>query len=83
MDPSSDYQGPEKTVALNLVNYKPMSRKFNAHTSIEEMAETYHRLITENRREGRVHTRTEITPSEENTFYPLRKQRYTLSTLMY
>ncbi|XP_954785.1 uncharacterized protein TA03200 [Theileria annulata] len=75
VDPSSDYHGPEKTVVLNLVNYRPMSKKFRVHRSIEEMAEAYHRVVTENRREGRAHTRTQMTPNEEHSFYPLRKQR--------
>ncbi|BAM41530.1 conserved hypothetical protein [Theileria orientalis strain Shintoku] len=75
LDPTSDYMGPEKTVALNLVNYRPMSKKFRKFTTIEEMAELYHTLVTEERREGRSHTKTHMATHNEYKQYALRKHR--------
>ncbi|KAK1940243.1 hypothetical protein X943_000534 [Babesia divergens] len=78
----SRYRGPGKTVALCLVGYFPDPKLLQHYTSIEEMAEGYHTLITELRKEGRIHTNSEMVLDEDVHDYFLRKERRKFPSLM-
>eukprot|EP00371_Babesia_bovis_P000248 XP_001608895.1 hypothetical protein [Babesia bovis T2Bo] len=78
----SHYEGPGKTVALCLVGYFPDPKDFREYTSIEELAEAYHRLITELRFEGRSHTVSQMVVDEDIQEYALRRERRKFPRLM-
>ncbi|GIX64110.1 uncharacterized protein BcabD6B2_35450 [Babesia caballi] len=71
----SRYRGPGRTVALCLVGYFPDPKAFREYTSVEELAEAYHRFMTELRFEGSVHTTSQMVLDEDVREYLLRRDR--------
>lgn len=71
----SHYNGPGKTATICLVGYFPDEKVFRQYTSIEELAEAYHTLMTELRSEGSTHTSSQMVMDEEIRDYLLRKDR--------
>ncbi|CDR95489.1 hypothetical protein, conserved [Babesia bigemina] len=78
----SRYRGPGKTVVLCLAGYYPDPKYFREYTSVEELAEGYHRLMTEMRYEGSVHTLSQMVVEDEVHDYVLRGDRRKFPRLM-
>ncbi|GFE55765.1 hypothetical protein BaOVIS_031690 [Babesia ovis] len=78
----SRYEGPGKTVVLCLVGYYPDPKYFRQYTSIEELAEAYHRLMTEMRFEGNSHTNSQMVIDQDVHDYLLRRDRRKFPSLM-
>ncbi|ORM40528.1 uncharacterized protein BXIN_2135 [Babesia sp. Xinjiang] len=71
----SHYSGPGRTSLLCLIGYYPDTKAFAQYTSVEELAEGYHRLMTEMRFEGRSHTVSQMVLDDEVQDYVLRGDR--------